>query len=64
METLEQTLKNTHDWTLKRVEFLSKKSKHDDAYCIVEEFSEWLDPDTEDHDVFSMEYIGNGSKYD
>ena len=33
METLEQTIKHTHDWTLKRVEFLSKKNKHDDAYC-------------------------------
>ena len=64
METLEQTLRYTHDWTLKRVEFLSKKNKHDDAYCIVEEFSEWLEPDVEDHDVFSMEYIGEGSKYD
>jgi hypothetical protein len=64
METLEQTLKNTHDWTLKRVEFLSEKDMHDDAFCIVQEFSEWLDPDVDDHDVFSMEYIGTGSDYD
>ena len=48
METLEQTLKNTHDWTLKRVDFLSKKNRHD----------------LEDHDVFSMEYIGEGSQYE
>ena len=64
METLEQTLRHTHDWTLNRVKFLSKKNKHDDAYCIVEEFKEWLDPDLEDHDVFSLEYIGTGSDYD
>ncbi len=64
METLQQTLKNTHDWTLKRVEFLSEKDMHDDAFCIVQEFSEWLDPDVDDHDVFSMEYIGTGSDYD
>ena len=64
METLEQTLKNTHDWSLNRVEFLSKKNSHDDAFCIVQEFSEWLDPDVDDHDVFSMEYIGTGSDYD
>ena len=64
METLQQTLKNTHEWTLKRVEFLSEKDMHDDAFCIVQEFSEWLDPDVDDHDVFSMEYIGTGSDYD
>ena len=64
METLEQTIKHTHDWTLKRVEFLSKKNKHDDAFSIVQEFSEWLDPDVDDHDVFSMEYIGTGSDYE
>ena len=64
METLQQTLKNTHEWALKRVEFLSEKDMHDDAFCIVQEFSEWLDPDVDDHDVFSMEYIGEGSKYD
>ena len=64
METLQQTLSNTHDWTLKRVEFLSEKDMHDDAFCIVQEFSEWLDPDVDDHDVFSMEYIGTGSDYD
>ena len=56
METLQQTLK--------RVEFLSEKDMHDDAFCIVQEFSEWLDPDVDDHDVFSMEYIGTGSDYD
>tara|TARA_R100000742_G_C4257388_1_gene75250 strand:+ start:69 stop:263 length:195 start_codon:yes stop_codon:yes gene_type:complete len=64
METLEQTLKHTHHWTLKRVELLSDKDRHDDAFCIVQEFSEWLDPDVDDHDVFSMQYIGEGSKYD
>ena len=64
MQTLEQTIKHTHGWTLKRVEFLSEKDMHDDAYCIVEEFSEWLDPNIDDHDIFSMEYIGDGSKYD
>tara|TARA_B100000902_G_C26507710_1_gene527032 strand:+ start:252 stop:446 length:195 start_codon:yes stop_codon:yes gene_type:complete len=64
METLEQTLRHTHDWTIERVEFLSKEDRHDDAFCIVQEFCEWLDPDAEDHDIFSMEYIGKGSKYD
>tara|TARA_B100000579_G_C22178290_1_gene552941 strand:- start:169 stop:363 length:195 start_codon:yes stop_codon:yes gene_type:complete len=64
METLEQTLQRNHTWVLDRVEFLSKRNKHDDAFSIVQEFSEWLDPDIDDHDIFSMEYIGEGSKYD
>tara|TARA_B100001029_G_C14718385_1_gene263796 strand:- start:232 stop:426 length:195 start_codon:yes stop_codon:yes gene_type:complete len=64
MESLEQTLQHNHTWVLDRVEFLSKKNIHDDAFSIVQEFEEWLDPNLEDHDVFSMEYIGEGSKYD
>ena len=64
METLEQTLQHNHAWVLDRVSDLSIDKKHDDAFSIVQEFNEWLDPDVEDHDVFSMEYIGKGSKYD
>ena len=59
MEALEKTLKNTHDWTLKRVEFLSESNRHDDAFSVVQEFSEWLDMENEDHDIFSLEYIGD-----
>ena len=33
----------------------------DDAYAIQKEFSEWLDPNIDDHDVFSLEYIGDDS---
>jgi len=35
-----------------------------DAHAITQEFEEWMDPDTEDHDVYSLEYIGTGSDYD
>jgi hypothetical protein len=27
------------------------------------EFSEWFDPKAEDHDIYSLEYIGEGSEY-
>ena len=64
MQTLEQTIKHAHDWTLNRVRFLEENDRHNDAVCMVQEFSEWLDPNAEDHDVFSMEYIGNGSDYE
>ena len=68
METLEQTLKNTHDWAKMRIATLTHSANKEinalDEKCIREEFKEWLDPDLEDHDVFSMEYIGEGSDYD
>ena len=68
METLEQTLKNTHDWAKMRIATLTHSANKEinalDEKCIREEFKEWLDPDLEDHDIFSMEYIGDGSKYD
>ena len=68
METLEQTLKNTHDWARMRIALLTHSGNKEinalDEKCIREEFREWFDPDLEDHDIFSMEYIGRGSKYD
>ena len=68
METLEQTLKNTHDWAKMRIATLTHSANKEinalDEKCIREEFKEWLDPDLEDHDIFSMEYIGDGSEYD
>ncbi len=35
-----------------------------DAHAIVQEFEEWMDPNMDDHDVYSLEYIGDGSEYD
>ena len=59
MATLEQTLKQNHDWTLNRVRFLEENDRHNDAVCLFQEFSEWLDLENDDHDIFSMEYIGD-----
>ena len=64
METLEQTLKNTHDWSRDRIHVLDKKKKNDDAYALFLEFEEWYDEDVDDHDIFSLEYIGMGSTYE
>ena len=63
MGTLEQTLKQTHDWVIDRVEILTENQLEEDAFSIVQEFSEWLDPDKYDHDIFSLEYI-NGELED
>ena len=71
METLEQTLKNTHDWSRERIHVLCEKgevesipSLKDDAFSIFAEFEEWYDEDVDDHDIFSLEYIGTGSTYE
>lgn len=57
MVTLEQTLRQTHDWAIDRIHTMSEFDI-DDARSIQQEFSEWLNPDIEDHDIYSLEYIG------
>jgi hypothetical protein len=58
MVTLEETLRQSHDWAVDRIHYLSEQNI-DDAYSIQSEFSEWLNPDIEDHDIFSLSYIGD-----
>ena len=57
MVTLEQTLRKSHDWAVDRIHILSERNI-DDAHAIQQEFSEWLNPDIENHDIYSLEYIG------
>ena len=64
MEILESTLNEIHDWAIDRIHYLCDRDKEisptmDDAYAIQCEFSEWLDPNIIDHDIFSLEYIGD-----
>ena len=66
METLEETLRFSRDWALKRMHVLSEGSdvnKVNDAMSIHREFNEWFDPKKDDHNVYSLEYIGEGSEY-
>ena len=58
METLEDTLTLTHDWAIDRIHSLCEIDL-EDAYSVQCEFAEWLDPNTEEHDVFSLEFIGD-----
>jgi len=58
METLENTLTLTHDWAIDRIHTLCEINL-ENAYSIQCEFAEWLDPNTEEHDVFSLEFIGD-----
>ena len=80
METLEQTLKNTHDWSRERIHvhceggekeikrgldgMMKGKKMQDDAFALFSEFEEWYDEDADDHDIFSLAYIGDGSTYE
>jgi hypothetical protein len=57
MVTLEQTLRTSHDWAIDRIHYLSENNL-EDAHAIQSEFSEWLNPDIPEHDIFSLEYIG------
>ena len=66
METLEQTLSHSHDWAVDRITFLCEEGNHDhleDAFAIEREFDEWLN-NIDDHEVYSLEYIGEGSEYE
>ena len=58
METLEKTLKQSHDWAIDRMHFLCENKNIEDAHAIQSEFSEWLNPNILEHDVFSLQYIG------
>ncbi len=65
METLEKTLQVTHDWAVDRLHILCDMKTDDvlrsveDAHAIQSEFAEWLDPNLEDHDIYSLEYLGD-----
>ncbi len=57
MVNLEQTLEKTHDWAVDRIHILCEENI-EDARAIQSEFSEWLNPNILDHDIFSLEFIG------
>lgn len=62
METLENTLRKSHDWAVDRIHTLCDRNEeleYQNAYSIQQEFSEWLNPNIDEHDVFSLEYIGD-----
>jgi len=64
MVTLEQTLQETHDWVVDRMHSLCEIETYDvlesveNAHSLQAEFAEWLNPEIEDHDIYSLEYLG------
>ena len=63
MDILDNTIYQAHEWARMRIDLLTKEGNTDDAFSIVQEFSEWLDSKDEDQDVYSLEYIGEDSEY-
>ena len=63
METLEKTLRLSHDWAVDRIHSLCEQRDYEDAQAIQSEFSEWLNPDIPDHDIFSLAYIGEENDF-
>ena len=62
METLEETLKRNYDWAIHRMDVLSKLGTYEDimeADSIRQEFREWINPNIDDHDILSLEYIAD-----
>tara|TARA_B100000902_G_C26814415_1_gene670787 strand:+ start:74 stop:271 length:198 start_codon:yes stop_codon:yes gene_type:complete len=60
MQTLEKTLRLNNSWAIDRIHTLCKDNDFDDiinAYSILSEFAEFLDPNTEHQDIVSLEYI-------
>jgi hypothetical protein len=54
METLESTLKISHDWAKDRITYLSDLDNTEDAFALLQEFEEWFDQDVTEHDIISM----------
>ena len=79
MATLNDTLVEVNDWSRERIHVLCEggekeirrgldgmmkgKKMQDDAFALFSEFEEWYDKNVDDHDIFSLEYIGEGSEY-
>ena len=52
MTLLEQTLRSSHDWAIDRIHTLCENKSTEDAQAIQAEFSEWMNPDISEHDIF------------
>jgi len=61
MVTLKQTLLRTREWSIERMESVKPIGDKDAIY---KEFEEWIELDDPDHNIFSLEFIGEGSEYD
>ena len=61
MVTLKQTLNRTREWSINRLESVVPIG---DKLAIYKEFEEWIEMDDPNHDIYYLEFIGEGSEYD
>jgi len=61
MENLEETLRQSHNWVMIRINELCLEKKYEDAKSLKKEFSEWLNPKILEHDIYSMKYLNKNS---
>ena len=61
MVTLKQTLLRTREWSIERMETVKPIGDKDAIY---KEFEEWIEMDDPDHNIYSLEFIGEGTEYD
>ena len=65
MANLQKILNDNHIWVTDRIHTLCQDDENiEDAYALTREFDEWLNTSQDDHDIFSIEYIGEGSEYE
>ena len=69
MATLKETLKQTHDWSLSRINELCARDDFEEVVngdALRQEFDEWINANNKDLDeeIISLAYIGEGGEYD
>ena len=67
MATLKESVNDTYDWSLNRIAELCSQGDFEEVVngdSIRQEFREWLSDDYKDQQIISLEYIGEGSKFD
>lgn len=54
-----------HEWAIDRMHTLCDMESNDvlesveNAHAIQTEFAEWLDPNIKNHEIYSLEYLGD-----
>ena len=69
MATLKETLKQTHDWSLSRINELCSRGDFEEVVngdSLRQEFDEWINSYNKDleEEIISLAYIGEDSEYD
>ena len=67
MATLKESVNDTYDWSLYRIKELCSRRDFEEVVngdSIRQEFNEWLSDNYKDQEIISLEYIGEGSKFD